>query len=156
MVPGVKPLDRAEIHGVAKPPVERIAPSVVAAGEGLSAVARPIRHQRSGPMPANVVKGGEGAIGLAHDNHRGAADHIGKIVAGRRDLAVMAHELPGTAQHVFPVAPQSVFAAIEVNRQHGLLRRKSRLNLAAAEPKIQQGSCAQGNPAAPHSGPRNA
>ena len=116
---GVEAGRGSEIDGVPQPPVERIAPAVIAADEGLATAAPAIRHQGAGAVSADVVEPGHPALGVPHHDHRGAADRFGDIVSGRRDHRLVADELPGATQHLRALRPQRRLALVELNRQHG-------------------------------------
>ncbi len=119
----VEPGRIAEVDGVAQPAVQGVAPAVVAAGEALAAVAKAVGHQGAGAVAADVVEGGQVALGLAHQHHRRAADQLGQVVAGTPDHGLVADELPGAPQDRGAVRAQGLFAAVEIDAQHGVSDR---------------------------------
>ena len=112
----VEPRQIAKVRRRPQPPVQRIAPAVVAAGERLAAISRTIRHQRASPMPTDIVEPGQSPVRLPHHHHRRAADHIGDVVSGARQLADMADELPRPSQDRSAVGREGVRSLIEGGR----------------------------------------
>ena len=120
VVAGIEISGGAEIGGGPQASVQRIAPAVVAAGEGLATAPCPVRNQGAGAVAADVVETGQLALRIAHHDDRRAANHVGQVVARLGQARGVADELPGAPQDPQPVCAERVFPDVAFNRQHGV------------------------------------
>ena len=115
------------LRRAAQPPVERIAPAVVAAHQRPRAAAVAF-GERAGAVAADIVQRAQPAlrrIGLgfsAHDEQRHPADRRHDVVAGRVQLRGMRDQLPAGREHRFGLTPLPVFVDIAVRRQRQRVR----------------------------------
>ena len=98
--------DRADLA------VEVVAPRVVAADERVAGVALQVAHQLHAAVRAAVVQHVNAAVGVAHHHHRLAADVHRDVVAGVRDLRLVAAVDPHTLEDALHLAVEDLLVGV--------------------------------------------
>ncbi len=79
--------------------VEAVQPRVVRAADHRSGAGRPVLAERRRPVAAHVEKSAQLAVGVAHQQHRQAADDDRRPLLGRRQLVGDADAHPSGPEH---------------------------------------------------------
>ncbi len=108
-------LDAVELGSVQEPTVERVAPAVVAAAEGL---ALPLSgRDGSRAVAADVRERAQARVGASGDQER-LAGHLGREeTAGNGDLVLAADELPGPREDSLPLDVEEAAVVVTTRRE---------------------------------------
>src|SRR5688572_26648899 len=103
---GIELRDRARRGDAPQPPVERIGPGVIGAGDHPPAPMRALRHDGMRPVPAHIVEDADLTV-LAANGEDPATEQIEPIAAALLwQLAAMAEHVPGAPVDALQLRPE--------------------------------------------------
>ncbi len=102
--------------------VEVVRPAVVHAGQVLCTAAALAGNDRVRAMGADVVEGADDAVLAAHDEAAAAEELECPVVAGLRQLALVADDLPGRQEQLLAFELVELLAVVDPGRQGQLDR----------------------------------